>query len=107
MTKTKFRTQKLKAYATKKASNFVRAASLAAVVELKDIDDPGEQEIVIRPPEIKGDTVTAATGIRSPYAVISEFGSPTREPRPYVSKLTTDPSGRARILAKAAASLKI
>lgn len=107
MRKTKFKTAKLNQYATRKASAFVRAASLAAVVELKDIDDPGEQEIVIRPPEINGDTVTASTGIRSPYAVISEFGSPTREPKPYVSKLATDPSRRARILAMAAQSLKI
>jgi len=105
--KTKFNTDKINAYATKQATKFVRAASVAAVQELKDIGDPGDQEIIVRAPEQSGDTVSASVGVRSPFAVISEFGSPTREPRPYVSKLATDPVRRKRILAKAAASLKI
>ena len=105
--KTKFNKAGLNAYATQKAHAFVRAASLAAVQELKDIDDPGSQEIVLTPPLQTGDTVVASVGIRSPYAIISELGSPTREPKPYVSKLATDPTRRARIVAKAAATLKV
>ena len=85
---------------------FVRAASLAAVTELKDIADPDGQEIVLTPPRVEGDTVTASVGIRSPYAIISELGSEKRAPKPYVSKLATDPIRRARIVANAAASLK-
>ena len=104
--KTKLNIAKLNAYATKQATRFVREASLAAVQELKDIEDPKGQEIVIKPPVQTGDTVTASVGIRSPYAIISELGTPTREPKPYVSKLATDSVRRARIIAKAAASLK-
>jgi hypothetical protein len=105
--KTKFNKAALNAYAVKKATAFVRAASLAAVAELKDIEDPNGQEIVITQPVQTGDTISASVGIRSPYAVISELGSEKRKPKPYVSKLATDPTRRARIVAKAAVSLKI
>ena len=107
MAKTKINKTALNAYATKQATQFVRAATQAAVGELRDIEDPGGQEIVVTPPERNGDTVSASVGIRSPYAIVSELGSEKREPKPYVSKLATDPVRRARIVAKAAARLKI
>ena len=105
--KTKINTAALNAYAAKKATRFVRAATQAAVAELRDIDDPGDQEVVVTPPVQVGYTVSASVGVRSPYAIVSELGSEKREPKPYVSKLATDPTRRARIVAKAASSLKI
>ena len=105
--KTKFNRSGLRAYAEKKAVRFVRAATIAAVTELKDIDDPGGQEIIVRAPEIDGDSVRASVGVSSSYAIVSEIGSETRAPKPYVSKLATDTTRRNRIVAAAAKTLKI
>jgi hypothetical protein len=105
--KIKFNRSGLRAYANKKAVRFVRAATIAAVAELKDIDDPGGQEIIVRTPEIDGGGVRASVGISSPYAIVSELGSETRAPKPYVSKLATDATRRNPIVAAAAKTLKI